>query len=172
MALRVRRHALLKIAGAHQLALHSAKYKRRRRDVAHTEREPDFEHLDFVSPKDGNRLGGEGDVTPPPFRLWRLEPQSRIRLFETDAHVAASKSMSPHCRPSSSPRRMPVASASETMGKREYIRAWRARPPSARAIGLRFHFARPSAAPFLTAHCSTRRKTSGEELESWESLNG
>jgi len=50
----------LKIAGAHQLALHSAEYKRRRRDVAHTEREPDFEHLDFVSPKDGNRLGGGG----------------------------------------------------------------------------------------------------------------
>ena len=73
----------LKIAGAHQLALHSAEYKRRRRDVAHTEREPDFEHLDFVSPKDGNRLGGEGDVTPPAFRLWRLEAQSRIRLFET-----------------------------------------------------------------------------------------
>jgi hypothetical protein len=36
-----------------------------------------------VSPKDGNRLGGEGDVTPPAFRLWRLEAQSRIRLFET-----------------------------------------------------------------------------------------
>jgi len=162
----------LKIAGAHQLALHSAEYKRRRRDVAHTEREPDFEHLDFVSPKDGNRLGGEGDVTPPAFRLWRLEAQSRIRLFET----ALTWQRLSLCRPIAGPAVHPGAFLLQAQARRwereSSIRAWRARPPSARAIGLRFHFARPSAAPFLTAHCSTRRKTSGEELESWESLNG